>query len=125
MRVSYKDIRRVTPCFVDYEGRLTMDDLLDEDQCKQEKAKMIFEIIKRGQDVRSELANIRMMNSIKFYRKARFMSQEMLGEVIGISKNAISALERGVCGCSAYTAAMLCKALGCQFSDLFYLSWDE
>lgn len=63
---------------------------------------------------------MKMINShVKFYRKQRELSQAMLAEMVGVSRNTISSIERGECIPSAETALKLCKALDVPFFELF------
>lgn len=49
------------------------------------------------------------------------LTQQQLADKIGISRNSISSIETGQYIPTAYTVALLCKALECSFEDLFQL----
>lgn len=48
------------------------------------------------------------------------LSQTQLAKMAGTAQNTISSIETGQCGASAYTAALICQALECEFADCFY-----
>ncbi len=66
-----------------------------------------------------------LKNSIKEKRKERKLTQTELAEMIGSTKNTISALETGQFAPSAYVAALLCKVLDCTFEELFTLDLED
>ena len=121
MKVSYKQIRRVTPVIVDDYYGCTMDDFLDDDQCAEINAQWIREKLERAEDIRKALAPRPLNNCVYLFRKEAHLTQRQLAEMVGLSVNAISAIERGRFGCSAYTAALLCAVFQCDFEELFYL----
>lgn len=53
MKVSYKQIRRVTPVFVDHYYSMTLNDFHDDDEIAEMQAFWIYDIIKRGQEKRA------------------------------------------------------------------------
>lgn len=62
-----------------------------------------------------------LVNRIAIIRRERHMTQTDLAKAVGLSKASISKLENANNGTTAFTAAMLCRALGCKFEDLFTL----
>lgn len=62
-----------------------------------------------------------LRNRIEQYRKSLDLKQEELGNLVGLSRQTIGSLERGVYEPTGYTCALLCKALNVKFEDLFYL----
>ena len=60
-------------------------------------------------------------NRIRAYRELFGYSQCDLACEVGLSRSAVSSLERGGYSCSAYTAYLLCSLFGCDFEDLFYI----
>ena len=66
-----------------------------------------------------------LKNSIKEKRKEKKLTQTELAEMIGSTKNTISALETGQFAPSAYVAALLCKVLDCAFEELFFLDLED
>lgn len=64
--------------------------------------------------------HLRLKNRIKEYRKNTKITQTQLADMVGSTKNTISAIETGQFCPTAYLAALLCIALECKFEDLFY-----
>lgn len=62
-----------------------------------------------------------LMNRVREYRLRAGLTQTQLGDLVGVSKNSISAIEVYQCGPTAYTAALLCKCFHCTFEELFYI----
>ena len=60
-------------------------------------------------------------NRIFEFREELGFSQAHLAKLVGISRNALSLIELGKIGCSAYVAARLCVVLHTSFDDLFFL----
>lgn len=60
-------------------------------------------------------------NHIRKYRERLHLTQSQLAAKVGLSKNAISSFERGEYCPSAFSAFMLCLALGCSFEELFFI----
>lgn len=56
---------------------------------------------------------------IKEQRKKNKLTQEQLSEKLGISKNHLSAIERGVYRVQIETLVMIINSLGCTADDLF------
>lgn len=63
-----------------------------------------------------------LVNYIPEARASLGMSQSALARKIGISRYALSLIELGKMGCSAYVAARLCYVLNTSFKDLFFLA---
>lgn len=63
-----------------------------------------------------------LVNCISLEREKKGLSQLDLAKIVGISRNALSLIELGKMGCSAYVAARLCVALDLPFEDLFFLA---
>lgn len=66
-------------------------------------------------NVKKEL-NIEIGDRIRQAREAAGLTQDKLSELIGVSPQYISDLERGIVGTSLYTFKKICKAL-CVSSD--------
>lgn len=69
-----------------------------------------------------------LRNRVAIYRNARGLTQSDLALRCGVSKNTISNIETGSCGCTAFLAAKMCNVLHCKFNDLFTLykfTWKE
>lgn len=62
-----------------------------------------------------------LLVNVRNRRKELGFTQQQLADKIGISQNSISSIETGQYKPTAYTAALLCKALECSFEDLFQL----
>lgn len=62
-----------------------------------------------------------LLNNIKQYRKIYNVTQEELGNAIGLSRNAISNIENYVHGISSYHAFMIAKFFNVSFHDIFVL----
>lgn len=69
--------------------------------------------------------HLTLKNFIKEKRKEKKLTQTELAELIGSTKNTISALETGQFAPSAYVAALLCNALDCTFEELFTLDLED
>ena len=67
------------------------------------------------------MISLKIGNRIAEHRKRFNLTQSQLGDLLGVSKNTISSYETGNSQPIAYHCIMLCIALGCEFSDLFYL----
>ena len=57
---------------------------------------------------------------LKSARAAKDLSQEELANVVGVSRQTISAIETGMFNPSAKLALILCIALDKKFEELFY-----
>lgn len=62
----------------------------------------------------------RIGERIKEQRKKCRMTQEQLSEKLGMSKNHLSAIERGVYRVQIETLVMIINCLGCTADDLFF-----
>lgn len=63
-----------------------------------------------------------LLNRISVVREEVGFSQARLAKLVGISRYALSLIELGKMGCSAYVAARLCVVLHTSFNDLFFLA---
>jgi len=64
---------------------------------------------------------MRLANRLRVARAEKDLSQEELGLLAGVTRQTISAIENGDYNPSAFLAAMLTRALGKRFDELFYL----
>ena len=65
-------------------------------------------------------SHLKLKNRLKEFRRANKMTQTQLADMVGSTKNTISAIETGQFCPTAYLAALLCIALKCKFEVLFY-----
>ena len=65
-------------------------------------------------------SHLKLKNRLKEFRRANKMTQTQLADMVGSTKNTISAIETGQFCPTAYLAALLCIALKCKFEALFY-----
>lgn len=70
---------------------------------------------------RSTNEHLALRNSLKSWRLFRGYTQSQLAELVGVSKNTISAIETCIFSPSAYLALKLCKVLYVGFDELFWL----
>ena len=61
-----------------------------------------------------------LKNNLKAVRTERKLSQSALAEMVGVSRNTISSIERGQFNPTAKLALILCIALDKKFEELFY-----
>lgn len=61
-----------------------------------------------------------LKNRLKIARAEKSMNQTQLAELIGVSRQTISAIETGQFNPSAKLALILCIALDKKFEELFY-----
>ena len=61
-----------------------------------------------------------LKNRLKEARGAQKLSQQQLADLVGVSRNTISAIETGQFNPTAKLALILCIALDQKFEDLFY-----
>ncbi len=61
-----------------------------------------------------------LQNRLKEVRNNKNLSQQELAEIIGVSRNTISSIERGEFNPTAKLALILCIALDKNFEELFY-----
>ena len=66
-----------------------------------------------------EFIEVLIGKRIKEQRKKNKLTQEQLSEKLGISKNHLSAIERGVYRVQIETLVMIINCLGCTADDLF------
>ena len=64
---------------------------------------------------------ITLKNKLKIARAEKDLSQAVLAEMVGVSRNTISSIETGQFCPTAKLALVLCVALDKKFDDLFYL----
>lgn len=62
-----------------------------------------------------------LRNRIRVARAERDISQEELAEMTGVTRQTISAIEKGTFNPSAKLAYLMCVVLDKKFEDLFYL----
>lgn len=60
-----------------------------------------------------------MENKVKYYRELAGLSQEKLGNAIGITRQAVSAIELGINQLTVDTAVKMAKVLNVKWQDLF------
>lgn len=60
-------------------------------------------------------------NQVQQHRKARHLTQEALGQQVGLTRQSINAIERGRFIPSVQTALLLARALDTMVDDLFWL----
>ena len=63
---------------------------------------------------------LELKNRVREARKEAGLSQEELADMVGVSRNTISSIERGQFNPTAKLALILCIALEKKFEDLFY-----
>lgn len=73
---------------------------------------------KRGEFMNKDIV---MKNNIKLYRNNKNLSQEMLADMVGTTRQTIIAVEKGTFNPSAKLALLICNALEVKFEQLFYL----
>lgn len=61
-----------------------------------------------------------LKNRLKEVRAERFLSQNDLAKMVGVSRNTISSIETGQFNPTAKLALIICIALDKKFEDLFY-----
>ena len=64
--------------------------------------------------------NLILKNRLKEARMEKKLSQSQLAELVGVSRNTISAIETGQFSPTAKLALILCIALDRKFEELFY-----
>ncbi|MEH1839083.1 MAG: substrate-binding domain-containing protein [Nostoc sp.] len=64
-------------------------------------------------------------NNLKPIRNRLGMSQQDLANMVGVTRQAIAAVETGQCAPSVTICLRLAKALGCQVEDLFWLEEED
>ena len=63
---------------------------------------------------------LKLKNNLKEARLAANLSQAQLAEMVGVSRNTISAIETGQFNPTAKLALIICTALDKKFEDLFF-----
>lgn len=63
---------------------------------------------------------LELKNRVREARKEAGLSQGELADMVGVSRNTISSIERGQFNPTAKLALILCIALERKFEDLFY-----
>ena len=66
-----------------------------------------------------------MKNNLKVLRAMRNLKQEELAEAIGISRQAVVAMEANKYNCSIYTARRLAQFFGCRPDEIFFFDDEE
>lgn len=61
-----------------------------------------------------------LKNRLKEVRSEKNISQSVLADMVGVSRNTISSIETGQYSPTAKLALILCIALEKKFEDLFY-----
>ncbi len=61
-----------------------------------------------------------LQNRLKEVRNNQNLSQRELAEIVGVSRNTISSIERGEFNPTAKLALILCVGLDKKFEELFY-----
>ena len=61
-----------------------------------------------------------LRNNLKEARTEKKLSQYMLAQMVGVSRNTISSIETGQFNPTAKLALILCIALDKKFEELFY-----
>ena len=59
------------------------------------------------------------MSQLRYWREQRGLSQEQLGQAVGVTNNAISQFERGVIKPRVQVCESLARALNVEFGVLF------
>lgn len=61
-----------------------------------------------------------LKNNLKKFREEQTLSQQALADMVCVSRNTISSIERGEFVPTAKLALLLCVALDKQFEEMFY-----
>lgn len=72
---------------------------------------------KESNDIEEKLI---LKNHLKEVRTEKNLSQQVLADMVGVSRNTISSIETGQYSPSAKLALILCIALEKKFEELFY-----
>lgn len=70
--------------------------------------------------IRIEADELILQNHLNKIRTDKNLSQRELAEVVGVSRNTISSIERGEFNPTAKLALILCIALDKKFEEVFY-----
>lgn len=68
---------------------------------------------------------IELKNKIKVLRAEKNLSQSDLANLVNVSRQTISAIEKGQFNPSAKVAALICLALDKKFEEVFYFQIEE
>lgn len=77
-------------------------------------------MVNRKKSVRIEGDYLILQNHLNKIRTDKNLSQRELAELVGVSRNTISSIERGEFNPTAKLALILCIALDKKFEELFY-----
>ncbi len=71
------------------------------------------------------ILKIELKNKIKVLRAEKNLSQSDLADLVNVSRQTISAIEKGQFNPSAKVAALICLALDKKFEEVFYFQIEE
>lgn len=71
------------------------------------------------------MISVELKNKVAEFRKEKNISQSELAEQVGISRNAISSIERGEYEPTAYHALKICMVLGKMFEEVFFFDFPN
>ena len=77
-------------------------------------------MVSSKRSIRIETDNLILQNHLNKIRTDKNLSQRELAELVGVSRNTISSIERGEFNPTAKLALILCIALDKKFEELFY-----
>ena len=66
-----------------------------------------------------------MKNRLKDFRESLGLTQEQLGELVGVSRQAINAIETEKCEPSIWLAHDICKTFHCSIEEVFLFEESE
>lgn len=69
--------------------------------------------------------SLELKNRVKMFRVEKNLSQSDLGNLVNVSRQTISAIEKGQFNPSAKVAALICLALEKKFEEVFYFQTEE
>lgn len=98
MKISYKEIRRVTPARVDPYGILSIEDLYDEDQCREMEESWILSVLRRGNAKRVSCPHRAMCANNKL-----ICFHDWIGEQMQTAHDEYMAALNAVGGADSYT----------------------
>ena len=78
---------------------------------------LVLPVFARGTEMDDKLV---LKNRLKVARAEKSISQKELADMVGVSRQTISAIETGQFNPSAKLALVLCMALDKRFEELFY-----
>ena len=76
-------------------------------------------MVSSKRSIRIETDNLILQNHLNKIRTDKNLSQRELAELVGVSRNTISSIERGEFNPTAKLALILCIALDKKFEELF------